>query len=1337
MAVAYDAVGAGNRATGSSTTLATSWSHTIVTSAADTVVLAAVSYSISNTGTQNITSTATYGGTTMTPVAWKGIQGASGGNFVKVFALFNPPTGAQTVQITTGGSDTKVSVMGNSVSYTSVSGFGVPVLANNAASTNPTATVTSATGHMVFAAIVDGLTMTAGKTSRYSAGASVTGIGDFMLIEDASGASSVSMNATASSSGWSEVAIDLLPGVSTTIAFDSVATGAYTQTSGITTQSWSHTCSGSDRVVFAAINVGIDAAHQTPYSSYTRTVTYDGVAMTSLGAVDSGSPTYHAGWVELFYLMNPPTGAKTVAVTLGSGTNVLALGGSSVSYTGVGSVYGSTIASNSSTISLGVAQSVAGYSIAAFVTGNPTLMGAYPRQRYLKNTDSTTAADNLVIADYPAATTLTAMQDNVSDAFGIVSASMLPVGGGAPGVQYIHSMTSESNSLSTMPSHQAGDIIVMFAFRDGSTTAPTMPSGWSSLESAGANTCSGVLAFKVAASANETSGTWTSATLLVCHVYRGAVVAAHSLTGASSATVNYPALTLQNTDGTSWVAGFAGHRSINGSLATPPTGMTNRRALEGATADGAGHDTNGGVSSWTSQNVSSGETASGYGVALLELRPARTYYISAAGSNSNNGLTTSTPWLDFTNLAMVHGPGDIISFRGGDTFSINSYFSMSSTGGVASMPVTYTSYGTGKATWTVSSTTKDGIYFDSNGGIVFNNLIITGPGLTSTRAGLIFEKTSAGRSDYLQFLNCEISGFQNGLSIGGDDYTMGYSNVTISGCKIHDNWQYGIITWGGDSGGTYSNSNLTIQNTQIYNTTGKASYTTDVSGVGTGIGSCQGVTIQGCAVYNNGPNNGQSGNSSIGCSVGGCKDVTVRNCVAYNNQDTLNGGGFGFNIDGVEGTSFLEYCLSYGNGGQGIVVANAVGGSTVTVRYCIGWGNSTIPGGGSAEMDLWTPGGTIYVYNNTFVSRYDSVVQVRNGGSGAQFYNNIFYAASGKKLILTDTTYTSGNLLFAGNLYYAAGTFSISWNGTNYSSISAWRTGVSGEEVFNSGNTGITADPQLAAAGTAPTVTDPTNIGSGADGLKWTSNSSPAFRAGLSYFDLGVETLGASVSNTSDYWGNGVELGKPSIGAYRGPLDKMASLTDTFPGSSLDSSKWSSYAIGSGAAMAINNEVEITTGTASDNNGGIVSNYYYDLTSSYALIQVVDAGTQQANYALYPLYVHGGTYDHELVYTIINNQLRVIISTSAATHLYPSDITFSAATHKWLRIRESGGTVYWEYSTDGFAWTTQYSTANPFSVISMTIQIVTYNYGVIGSSTVAKLDNFNVPPVSGFFATFK
>ncbi len=166
-----------------------------------------------------------------------------------------------------------------------------------------------------------------------------------------------------------------------------------------------------------------------------------------------------------------------------------------------------------------------------------------------------------------------------------------------------------SATTMTLPAHVSGDIVVMFAYRNGSNTAPTLPATWSGIGATGGNTNSSRLAYKFVTSGNTPSDTWTNATQLVAHVYRGcaAIGGFAGSSQASSATITYPTVTMQNTNGRSIVVGFAGHRTAT-NVELAPVGMTNR-ASAGTGPEAAGHDTSSGRVSWTATNVTVNTTA--------------------------------------------------------------------------------------------------------------------------------------------------------------------------------------------------------------------------------------------------------------------------------------------------------------------------------------------------------------------------------------------------------------------------------------------------------------------------------------------------------------------------------------------------------------------------------------------------------------------------------------------------------------------------------------------------------------------------------------------------------
>lgn len=199
-------------------------------------------------------------------------------------------------------------------------------------------------------------------------------------------------------------------------------------------------------------------------------------------------------------------------------------------------------------------------------------------------------------------------------------------------ISYINSAAAAATSVA-IPTHQIGDLIVVFAYRNGNNTPPTQPAAggtvptWNTIGSSGANTNSSIISYAFATATNTTTGTWTNATQIHVLIYRCvADIGASAGAGANNTTtVNYPALTLQNANGTSWVIGVAGHRTAS-NVESAPSGMTNRTS-SGTGPESATHDTNGGDAAWTSTNVT--VNASGaYRSWVVELKNQRSTIVT-------------------------------------------------------------------------------------------------------------------------------------------------------------------------------------------------------------------------------------------------------------------------------------------------------------------------------------------------------------------------------------------------------------------------------------------------------------------------------------------------------------------------------------------------------------------------------------------------------------------------------------------------------------------------------------------------------------------------------------
>lgn len=177
-----------------------------------------------------------------------------------------------------------------------------------------------------------------------------------------------------------------------------------------------------------------------------------------------------------------------------------------------------------------------------------------------------------------------------------------------------------SGTTSCTPSSSAPmQLEIAFAFRAGSTTAPSLPSGWTSIATRTGTSSSARIACRVAyTSTPAASGTFTNATNLGIVGYKGtgaralqdcafvAVAIGGSTPNSDSSTSpSFNTVTMTNSSGTSWVLGMMGDATT--SNVCTPSGMSN---VSGSTVgDVSFNDTNGGVSNWSTTTCTTGSSA--------------------------------------------------------------------------------------------------------------------------------------------------------------------------------------------------------------------------------------------------------------------------------------------------------------------------------------------------------------------------------------------------------------------------------------------------------------------------------------------------------------------------------------------------------------------------------------------------------------------------------------------------------------------------------------------------------------------------------------------------------
>lgn len=194
----------------------------------------------------------------------------------------------------------------------------------------------------------------------------------------------------------------------------------------------------------------------------------------------------------------------------------------------------------------------------------------------------------------------------------------------------------------------------------------------------------------------------------------------------------------------------------------------------------------------------------------------------------------------------------------------------------------------------------------------------------------------------------------------------------------------------------------------------------------------------------------------------------------------------------------------------------------------------------------------------------------------------------------------------------------------------------------------------------------------------------------------------------------------------------IQTLQDNFNDNSFDTGKWTRT--NSTQIVEQNQRLELTT-TLGGNYIAVDSvDYTYDLTGSYALCQLVDGGNVDevglSSYEGYPIEVvkDGSNACLFLIgYSTVYAIKRVGGSTTNV-----ATASWNASTYQWFKIREAGGTVYWDYSSDGTTWNNLASelVSNLFAVTAVGVEISVGTWQAESITTTMIVDNVNLPPVT-------
>jgi hypothetical protein len=516
---------------------------------------------------------------------------------------------------------------------------------------------------------------------------------------------------------------------------------------------------------------------------------------------------------------------------------------------------------------------------------------------------------------------------------------------------------------------------------------------------------------------------------------------------------------------------------------------------------------------------------------------ASTYYVSSTGDDGNPGTSIGGAWatIDKVNNSTFL-PGDTLYFEGGHTFNGSILLTASDANDPANIFV-ISSYGTGRAV--IDAGTSFGFRAHNTQGFSISNLIFDGNSVsTNTAAGITIFSDMAGDIKFsnISASNIEVKNFgAEGIVIYTTKNLTGYQNVMLNNLSVHDVTKNGIKIFGFVSQALvgWQHKNVTVSNCEVYNVPGSG--TTTLEGNGIVLEGVDGGVIQNSVAHDMGQNNSFCGGPA-GIWTLESNEITIQFCESYRIHSGTGCDGAGFDLDGGVTNSIMQYNYAHNNDGAGYLMGqyqNARPWSNNTMRYNISENDAITNEGG---MGLFKGPGTTMnganIYNNTiYISPQAGnssicaayLQNLTTGINNIAFYNNIFITTGGVPFVEVPVGYSA---FFAGNIYWSSGgSFSISYQGNNYTSLASWRAATS-NEVVNGNNTGFSSDPLLTNVGLGGTIGFGNSLNT-LNAYKISNSASPANNAAL---DLG--SLFSIDAGNRDFWGTILPGGNTnSIGA--------------------------------------------------------------------------------------------------------------------------------------------------------------------------------------------------------------
>lgn len=189
----------------------------------------------------------------------------------------------------------------------------------------------------------------------------------------------------------------------------------------------------------------------------------------------------------------------------------------------------------------------------------------------------------------------------------------------------------------------------------------------------------------------------------------------------------------------------------------------------------------------------------------------------------------------------------------------------------------------------------------------------------------------------------------------------------------------------------------------------------------------------------------------------------------------------------------------------------------------------------------------------------------------------------------------------------------------------------------------------------------------------------------------------------------------------------LGTLVDNFRAATLDTALWNAVNSAGNVGFQAGGRYTFIVQAGATGDATLTSDITYDLTGSHVHVELIEAGVQEAGLETYPIILTQAAANQ-------NNALVVVVS-AGTVGLYeivagvPNGLAFpsyDAVAMRWWRIRESGGTVYFESAPKVRGpWTVRASVVPTIAITSLYMKIRTFDFAVLTTAKQTAVSNVN------------